>query len=214
MIHDVLIKIAIIIAEIAILLLLFEVVYFIQCIMADLQLKYFAKINKLDFELGKYGFGLLLSNRTSRIIGTLNEQRFVITYSHGFGRSAIPSRLQIEVYGENLVKGRLNIRNRSRLHRFEKKRLYFGDEWDNKLVVESSPVAFGKHIFASKQLREKFYSNVNFLNLFFGDSIRIKITRSGIITVSIPASIVNPSRINEVLSVAMEISKLVTTYQP
>lgn len=190
-------------------LVISEFFYFVRRSIANQQLKNFAQKNQLEFQPDKVNYrNVLFAFQTSDVTGTWRGYPFKLRHSESNSHRT-PGRVNITMYVANPSRGRLRICGKRGT--FRKTAPFFRDEWDKKLDVASNPVAFGRHILASTELRERLDKSLNsFLHHHYA---MLRVTRDGCVEISVPASMLDTQKNNSLLDLAKDISDLVGSYK-
>ena len=199
-----------ILLTVLVVFLLFELLYWTVRIIADGVLKRFARRNSLHFVPGKRR--LFLYDLPGKVYGEWNGYKTEITYSYlSFGYKRVDAgSIRIYLWAENPQKGNLRIYKTSTVSK-DKRRSYFGDEWDEKISVESHPAAFGRTVLASLQLKEAIDESQRWTSPV---PEFISIHTDGQISVSQRHTMLTSRRISTLLNIAKELAIATQGYNP
>jgi hypothetical protein len=177
------------------------------CLSATVHMIVFTRLAGFDFDAPKFFIRSLThslpgGNGVVRIVdGRTQSIKSYVTI--GF-RMSMEHRLAISVKSQAQPGTRLKvIPNRSW---FGQPKNYFGDSWDKKLIVQSTPRDFGLKLFESEHLRSQVYNVLLGDRLFPELASSLIISRTGTVTLHIHGKFWNPWRTISLLALVDSIA--------
>jgi hypothetical protein len=177
---------------------------------SDSTLKRFALKNDLNFSKGKcnlFSFAV-----PGEVFGNWHGYKIRITYSYisaGWRYVAL-GNISTYLWADNPSKSKLNVSKVSFFTKSKRKE-YFNDEWDNKLLIESRPTAFGKHLLNPLKLRKAVFESQRFRAPI---SSFISIHKDGQIHIFQRHALLTTRRILNLLHIVEELAIATAGYSP
>jgi len=156
-----------VVAEIAILVAIFELIGLVDTIPTNFAMSRFAQENGWEFQPGRSSMFFI---KPFQLVSPY-DNTLTITVRRTIGSKYSHSSLKLSVHISNPKRVSLLVKNYGL---FEKKHLYFKNLWDGRLFVQSKPVSFGRMLFHSTELLQEVYSCIRTWSLFSGNSIKLR----------------------------------------
>lgn len=177
------------------------------CLAATLHMVIFARLTDFDFDVKNFFIKCFTHSLPSTGVACVVDDRVQSVKSYvtiGF-RMSMEHRLAISIKSQSKSGSRLKVT--PNLSWFGQPKKYFGDSWDKKLIVQSTPRDFGRKLLESEDLRKKVYDALCSDGLLPELNSSLIISPTGTITLNVRGIFWNPWRTKSLLALVDTIAR-------